>query len=313
VTASSATGCNVSLRGIALLLPDSYGLYHLGVYALRRRETAALYFGVFCLAVAARTIAQGDKTALSQYLSWELSYKAAYLTIFVAAACMVMFFRSIYPQEVPKAFARVSQAMWGLLALLVLALSATVVNDMLNQSRIITSGYWSSAGFLLLIFTQAYVLSARFARALDLSEELSENLEKKVHERTSELSRAKEQLQQGNDLIRRYVPPHLAEAKKWFEEGIQTPFRIRIGINTGTASVGNYGSAGRMTFSAIGNQTNLAGRIQSECEPGKVLIGHSTWALVKDEITCVDKGEIDVKGLHYPIRAYEVSGKSPGD
>jgi len=94
--------------------------------------------------------------------------------------------------------------------------------------------------------------------------------------------------------------------EKWFQEGIQTPFRIRIGINTGVASVGDFGSEGRTTYSAIGNQTNLAARIQDHCEPGKVLISHTTWGLVKHEIPCKERGEIEVKGLHYAVRVYEV-------
>jgi adenylate cyclase len=94
--------------------------------------------------------------------------------------------------------------------------------------------------------------------------------------------------------------------EKWFKEGIQTPFRARIGINTGVASVGDFGSEGRTTYSAIGNQTNLTARIQAHCEPGKALISHTTWALVKDEIPCDERGEIEVKGLHYPVRIYEV-------
>ena len=93
---------------------------------------------------------------------------------------------------------------------------------------------------------------------------------------------------------------------KWFAGGIQTPFRIRIGINTGVASVGDYGSEGRTTYSAIGTQTNLAARIQEHCEPGSVLISHTTWGLVKDEIRCKEHGEIEFKGLHYPVRVYEV-------
>ena len=98
--------------------------------------------------------------------------------------------------------------------------------------------------------------------------------------------------------------------EKWFEAGIQSPFRIRIGINTGVASVGDYGSEGRTTYSAIGNQTNLAARIQDHCEPGRVLISHTTWALVNDEVRCEERGEIQVKGLHYPVRVYEVLDES---
>lgn len=95
--------------------------------------------------------------------------------------------------------------------------------------------------------------------------------------------------------------------ERWFQRGLQRPFHIRIGVNTGFASVGDFGSAGRMMYSAIGQQTNLAARIQSHCEPDRILLSHSTWALVKDEIPCVPKGEIQVKGLHYAVLVYEVT------
>jgi class 3 adenylate cyclase len=101
--------------------------------------------------------------------------------------------------------------------------------------------------------------------------------------------------------------------EKWFREGIQTPFCVRIGINTGVASVGDFGSEGRTTYSAIGNQTNLTARIQDHCEPGKVLISHTTWALVEDKIPCEEQGEIEVKGLHYPVRVYKVMEEAPPD
>lgn len=95
--------------------------------------------------------------------------------------------------------------------------------------------------------------------------------------------------------------------RKWFNEGIQVPFKVRVGINAGVATVGSFGSPGRMDYTVIGNQVNLASRLQTHCEPGKVLISHSVWALVKDEIPCAEKGEIQVKGIHYPVKTYEVT------
>lgn len=95
--------------------------------------------------------------------------------------------------------------------------------------------------------------------------------------------------------------------ERWFKRGIQHPFRIRIGINTGFASVGDFGSPGRMMYSAIGQQTNLAARIQAHCEPDRILLSHSTWALVQDAVPCTPRGEIEVKGLHYPVLVYEVA------
>jgi len=92
----------------------------------------------------------------------------------------------------------------------------------------------------------------------------------------------------------------------WLEQGGRRPFEVRIGINTGYASVGDYGSPGRKTYSAIGVQTNLAARIQAQCEPGRVLVSDTTWALVKGRFHAEDKGEFTFKGLHYPVRVYEV-------
>lgn len=93
----------------------------------------------------------------------------------------------------------------------------------------------------------------------------------------------------------------------WFKRGFQRPFRIRIGINTGYCSVGDFGSQGRAVYSAIGLQTNLAARIQAQCQPGRILISHSTWAQVHEEIPCEDRGEMQVKGIHYPVKVYEVA------
>lgn len=94
----------------------------------------------------------------------------------------------------------------------------------------------------------------------------------------------------------------------WRRLGLGEPLQMRIGINTGMLSVGSYGSAGRMTYTAIGLQTNIAARIQAHCEPGRILVSQSTSALMQDRIPRIDRGEISLKGVHYPVRVYEVSG-----
>ena len=95
--------------------------------------------------------------------------------------------------------------------------------------------------------------------------------------------------------------------ENWFETGFETSFRVRMGLNTGMVNVGNFGSPGRMTYCAIGTQTNLASRIQSESAGGRVLISHSTWALVKHAVECRSKGKVKVKGIYNPVQVYEVS------
>ena len=86
--------------------------------------------------------------------------------------------------------------------------------------------------------------------------------------------------------------------QKWLRDGFEQPFEIRIGINTGQASIGNFGSKGRMDYTAIGRQVNLAARLQAYCRPGKILISHSTWVLVQEHVSCTPQGEIQVKGFH---------------
>ncbi len=90
----------------------------------------------------------------------------------------------------------------------------------------------------------------------------------------------------------------------WRKFGASRPLRIRIGVNTGVANVGSFGSQRRMDYTAIGRQVNLAARLETSCEPGNVLISHSTYALVSDEIPCEPKGEILVKGIHQPVKVY---------
>ena len=94
--------------------------------------------------------------------------------------------------------------------------------------------------------------------------------------------------------------------EKWWRSGVQFPFEIRCGINTGMANVGNYGSEGFMEYLAIGLSTNLAARLEQACEPGEIYLSHSTWALVNEEIPCREVGVIEVKGFHYPIQTYLV-------
>jgi len=98
--------------------------------------------------------------------------------------------------------------------------------------------------------------------------------------------------------------------QRWERAGIPEKLAVRMGVNTGVVTVGNFGSAERTKYTALGKQVNVAARIQSHCEPGKVLLSHATWLLVRDEIACVPMGELTLKGLHKPMPAYEVQSGS---
>jgi class 3 adenylate cyclase/phosphoglycerate-specific signal transduction histidine kinase len=90
----------------------------------------------------------------------------------------------------------------------------------------------------------------------------------------------------------------------WRASGIENPLQVRIGINTGYCTVGNFGSEDRMDYTIIGGGVNLASRLESSATPGEILISYETYALVRDEIHCEERGQINVKGIAYPVATY---------
>lgn len=92
----------------------------------------------------------------------------------------------------------------------------------------------------------------------------------------------------------------------WHHQGIKRPLQIRMGINTGYCTVGTFGTANHLDYTALGAHVNLASRLESAAEPGEILVSHETWGLVKDTIMCRDKGNINVKGISHPIKVYQV-------
>ena len=94
----------------------------------------------------------------------------------------------------------------------------------------------------------------------------------------------------------------------WLDKGLERPFHIRIGINTGFCTVGNFGSQDRMDYTIIGNEVNLASRLESHSEVGGILLAHETYSLVKDIVLAEELDAISAKGFSKPVRIYKVVG-----
>jgi class 3 adenylate cyclase len=96
--------------------------------------------------------------------------------------------------------------------------------------------------------------------------------------------------------------------QEWRDRGLERPFRIRMGICTGFCTVGNFGSRDRIDYTIIGNEVNLAARLESAAEPGSILLAHETNALVKDIVLTEEQPPMTVKGFARPISTYKVVG-----
>ena len=94
--------------------------------------------------------------------------------------------------------------------------------------------------------------------------------------------------------------------QQWRKEGISKPLQVRMGINTGYCTVGNFGAETRMDYTIIGREVNLASRLESVAQPGEILISEASYNLVRDVIMCRDRGQINVKGFSKTVPIFEI-------
>lgn len=98
--------------------------------------------------------------------------------------------------------------------------------------------------------------------------------------------------------------------QEWAKEG-KPQIRMRIGVNTGTVVAGNMGHAGRTDYSIIGDNVNLASRLESNAPVDGVLISQSTYERVKDYFIFKECEPMQVKGKEKPVKVYEVLDMKP--
>jgi len=92
--------------------------------------------------------------------------------------------------------------------------------------------------------------------------------------------------------------------EQWKKRGFETPFVIRIGINTGYCNVGNFGSEERLSYTIIGGEVNIAQRLESNAEPGGILMSYETYAHVKHLYQAEEKPSMHLKGISREIKTF---------
>jgi class 3 adenylate cyclase/tetratricopeptide (TPR) repeat protein len=83
-------------------------------------------------------------------------------------------------------------------------------------------------------------------------------------------------------------------------------FKMRIGLNSGPVVVGSIGDDLRMDYTAIGDTTNLASRMENLAGPGSIVVSRATQRLVGDFFELGSLGKIEIKGKEEPQDAYEL-------
>jgi len=95
--------------------------------------------------------------------------------------------------------------------------------------------------------------------------------------------------------------------KKRKRKGMEV-FEVGIGINTGTAIIGNIGSTNRMDYSVIGDCVNVAARLEQMAKGGEIIIGEQTYLTNTGSFQFESRGEVYVKNKLEPIVCYNVLG-----
>ena len=103
------------------------------------------------------------------------------------------------------------------------------------------------------------------------------------------------------------VKRHAEEARRTHGVNVQ----IRVGLNSGEVVVRAIGSDLHMDYTAVGQTTHLAARMEQLASPGSILLTPSTLELVEGFVAVKPLGPVPVKGLADPVEVYEVTGAGP--
>jgi len=99
----------------------------------------------------------------------------------------------------------------------------------------------------------------------------------------------------------------MIEALRKFNQDRQDQVNIRVGINSGPVIMGDIGSKlYRRDYTVIGDNVNIAARLESRAEKGSVLVSDTTYKLIKDFVRIEDTSSITVKGKAEELLVHKV-------
>ncbi len=257
---------SIFLLGILLIV----GLYNFAIVLIRRKERAALWFGIFAIFMGIRVMLTNDFfiTTIIPGFPWELLRTLEYLTVPLGITVFLRFLHFFFPGSVNRKFfifIAGTSAVYSLIilftparifsqwlplyhivflfagfycawifissaikkregALVSLAgfgfLFLTTINDVLLANAVFPGVFLVQLGFIVFILTQSLYNIGRFSQAFARAEEMSENLEKKVKERTRELEQERNRFKIRNETMER----ELSLARRIQEQLIPHPY-----------------------------------------------------------------------------------------
>ncbi len=109
-----------------------------------------------------------------------------------------------------------------------------------------------------------------------------------------------------------YAALRMQESVKRYAEEIHrtagVPLHIRVGVNSGEVVVRSIGSDFHMDYTAVGQTTHLAARLEQMAMPGSILISPETLNLAEGYVAVKPLGKRPIKGLEAPLEVFEVVG-----
>jgi class 3 adenylate cyclase/tetratricopeptide (TPR) repeat protein len=111
-----------------------------------------------------------------------------------------------------------------------------------------------------------------------------------------------------------YAALRMQESVAQYAEGVfrsqGVPIQIRVGLNSGEVVVRAIGSDLHMDYTAVGQTTHVAARMEQMATPGTILLAPATLQLAEGYVQVAGRGPVAVKGLPEPLEIYALTGAS---